>query len=230
VAEQKPLLVIFAGPNGSGKSTITDAVRRYDEGFPSIYINADDIAREHNIGAYEAAIEAARQREDCIANGLSFAMETVMSKPEKIELMRQAKREGYHVHLEYVTTQNPTINLDRIHNCVLDGGHDVPEEKTLSRYDRSMKLLPEAMEASDTARVYNNSFENPLLIAEKTRNHEIVIYPQPSPSRWNVQKIMKLIGVENASIVHPDFRKGEATITNISSGRTKKQRAPKNKS
>lgn len=52
MAEQKPLLVIFAGPNGSGKSTITDAVRRYDEGFPSIYINADDIARERNIDAY----------------------------------------------------------------------------------------------------------------------------------------------------------------------------------
>jgi len=227
VAEQKPLLVIFAGPNGSGKSTITDAVRRYDEGFPSIYINADDIAREHNIGAYEAAIEAARQREDCIANGLSFAMETVMSKPEKIELMRQAKREGYHVHLEYVTTQSSTINLDRIHNRVLDGGHDVPEEKTLSRYDRSTKLLPEAMEAVDTARVYNNSFENPVLIAEKTKNHEIVLYPQPSPSRWNVQTIMKLIGVENATIVPPDFRKEGATITNISSSRPRKQRTSK---
>ena len=171
---------------------------RYDEGFPSIYINADDIARERNIGAYEAALEAVRQREACIANGQSFAMETVMSTPEKIDFMREAKRQGYHIHLEYVTTQSPTINLDRIHNRVLDGGHDVPEEKTLSRYDRSITLLPEAMETADTARVYNNSFENPLLIAEKTENHQILVYPQPSPSRWNAEKIMKLIGTETA--------------------------------
>jgi predicted ABC-type ATPase len=222
VAENKPLLVIFAGPNGSGKSTVTDAARRYDEGFPSIYINADDIAKERNIGVYEAALEATRQREACISKKQSFAMETVMSTPEKIELMREAKREKYHVHLEYVTTQSPTINLDRIHNRVLDGGHDVPEEKTLSRYDRSIQLLPEAMKTADTARVYNNSFEHPLLIAEKTKNYEILIYPQPFPSRWNAQKIMKLIGTEKATIISPDLRKKSTTITDISSSRTKK--------
>jgi len=230
VAKNKPLLVIFAGPNGSGKSTVTDAARRYDEGLPSIYINADDIARERNIGAYEAALEAAQQRDACIAKGQSFAMETVMSTPEKIKLMQEAKREKYHIHLEYVTTQSSTINLDRIHNRVLDGGHDVPEEKTLARYDRSMKLRPESIKTADTARVYNNSFERPLLIAEKTKNHEILIYPQPFPSRWNAQQIMKLIGAENAAIIPPDLRKKSATITDISSSRTKKQRTSKSKS
>jgi len=46
VAENKPLLVIFAGPNGSGKSTLIEAAQGYGEDFPSIYINADDIAKE----------------------------------------------------------------------------------------------------------------------------------------------------------------------------------------
>lgn len=187
-------------------------------GFPPLYINADDIARGRNIGDYEAALEAVRQREAFLAKRQSFAMETVMSTPEKIDFMREAKRQGYHVHLEYVS---PTINLERIHNRVLDGGHDVPEEKTLSRYDRSITLLPEALKTADTARVYNNSFENPILIAEKTGNHQILVYPQPSPSRWNAEKIMKLIGTEKADIIPADLENKSATVTHISSNRTK---------
>ena len=228
--EHKPLLIVFAGPNGSGKSTVTEAARRYDEAFPSLYINADDIAREQGMGAYDAALEAARQREACIAKRQSFAMETVMSTPEKVELMRQAKREGYHVHLEYITTQHPAINVDRIHNRVLDGGHDVPSEKILSRYDRSMKLLAGAIETTDTARIYNNSFESPVLIAEKSRDHEILIYPRPSPSRWNARRIMKLIGIKDATIIPENVRKGKATVSDISSRQRKNQRPSKDKS
>ena len=226
MVKSKPLLIIFAGPNGSGKSTFIEAARRYREDFPSIYINADDISRERNEGPYEAAVEAERQRQACIAKRQSFAMETVMSTPEKIELMGEAKAVGYHVHLEYVTTESPTINLGRIHNRVLDGGHNVPEEKTLSRYNRSMKLLPEAIKAVDTARVYNNSLKNPLLIAEKTRNHAILIYPQPPPSRWNVRKIMTLIGAEDALIIPSDLLKKRAQIMDITSSRKKKRSTP----
>lgn len=81
MSETKPLLIVFAGPNGPGKSTVTDAIRRYTEDFPSLYINADDIERSLGIGTLEAAVEADRQWKDCIARRQIFAMETVMSKP-----------------------------------------------------------------------------------------------------------------------------------------------------
>lgn len=228
MSETKPLLIVFAGPNGSGKSTITDAIRRYTEDFPSLYINADDIERNLGIETLEAAVEADRQRKDCIARRQTFAMETVMSTPDKIELMREAKASGYHVHLEYITTESPAINLDRIRNRVLDGGHDVPEEKTLSRYDRSMTLLPEAIRTADTARIYNNSFENPLLVAEKKGDQDIIIYAQKQPSRWNEQKIIKLIGMENVkTTLNPENTEG-GKIESISLGKAARRR-PRNK-
>jgi len=200
----KPLMLVFAGPNGSGKSTVTE-VAQDSIGFPSLYINADEIARKEKIGALEAAIEADKQRKNAIENRVSFAMETVMSTPEKTALMRLAKDKGYDVELIYVTTQNPAINVERVKTRVLTGGHDVPEEKTLSRYDRSMKLIPEAVEASTRAKIYNNSFENPVLIAEKTKNREIIIYPQPAPNRWSEKTIKDLIGVESAKVITPEF-------------------------
>ena len=204
MTEPKPIMIVYAGPNGSGKSSITK-VQQKATTFPLLYINADDIAREQNIGAYEAAIEADRQRKNAIEDKKSFAMETVMSTPEKIELMRYAKARGYDVKLVYVTTMNPEINLDRVKLRVSKGEHDVPEEKILSRYERSMKLVPEAIKAADQVDIYNNSFENPILIAEKTRNQEILIYPQPAPGKWSEKKIRKLIGDENARAITPEY-------------------------
>ncbi len=194
-----PLLVVYAGPNGSGKSTITEEDIG-GRGFPDLYINADDIAGEQDIGPYEAAVEAARIRRAALDAGISFAMETVMSTPDKTEFMREAKKKGYRVHLEYITTQDSDLNALRVHARVLSGGHDVPEDKILSRYDRSMELLPKAVEIADSATIYNNSFEDPVVIAEKTVAEGIVIYPRQSPSRWNEREILKLLGIKDAVV------------------------------
>lgn len=200
----RPLLVVYAGPNGSGKSTITEEDIS-GRGFPDLYINADDIAREQKIGAYEAAVEAARIRRAALDARISFAMETVMSTPDKIEFMREAKGKGYRVHLEYITTQDPDLNVLRVHDRVLDGGHDVPDDKILSRYDRSMKLLPKAVEIADSATIYNNSFDDPIVIAEKTVAAGIVIYPRQPPSRWSEREILKLLGIKDAVVVMPSL-------------------------
>jgi predicted ABC-type ATPase len=189
--EDKPLLIIFAGPNGSGKSTITE------NSFPDFkevkYINADVIAKERGLSAYNAAVEATRLRAEAILNKVSFVMETVLSTPEKLNLMREAKAAGYHVRLVYITTQSSYINVDRVSARVREGGHDVPVDKTISRYDKSMGLVAEAAKIADTAVIYNNSFENPVLIAEKTLAKGWSIYPQKPPSSWTEQKISNLL-------------------------------------
>lgn len=194
-----PLLIVFAGPNGSGKSTLAEEMRAHDPGFPRLYINADDIAREKKMGALEAAVEAARQRAEAVARRVSFATETVMSTVEKIDFLKSAKRAGYEIALLYITTQSRKININRIQTRVTMGGHDVPPDKTSLRYDRSMSFLAEALKIANVATIYNNSFEHPLLIAEKTSDGQLVIYPQEPPSIWNVERIRKLIGLATKS-------------------------------
>ena len=200
----KPLLIVFAGPNGSGKSTLAEEMRARDPGFPSLYINADDIARERKIGPREAAAEAARQRAEAVARRVSFATETVMSTVEKIDFLKDAKRAGFEIALLYITTQSRKINIKRIQTRVNMGGHDVPPDKTSSRYDRSMTFLAEALKIVDVATIYNNSFEHPLLIAEKTRDGQLVLYPQEPPSIWNVERIRKLVGLPTRNPFVPE--------------------------
>ncbi|HBA54056.1 MAG TPA: hypothetical protein DCZ04_06280 [Syntrophorhabdus aromaticivorans] len=147
---------------------------------------------------YEAAIEAEKRRNEALERKESFVMETVLSIPAKIDFLKKAKAFGYIITLIFVTTQDPLINIGRVAERVRMGGHSVPREKTLNRYKRSMKLLPQALDVADTAVVYDNSFDQAVRIAKKTIENEVVIYPQQSPGRWSTERIRKLLGVKTA--------------------------------
>jgi predicted ABC-type ATPase len=208
---EKPVLLVFAGPNGSGKSTLINMYYDGNVKVPELYINADDMAKQmaakqnysmkdlskeqyYEINK-EAADRADSLRQEAIKNKISFCTETVMSTTNKIDLMREAKANGYEVHLAYITTQSSTINVDRVEGRYQAGGHNVPPEKTVSRYERCMELLPQALQAADRADIYNNSFENPKIILEKTIDNEIKLYPQNPPnlkSKWTIEKLEEL--------------------------------------
>jgi predicted ABC-type ATPase len=196
---KRPRLIVFAGPNGSGKSTVIEGLRRIDKTFPSLYINADDIANECHMEPYEAAMEAEKRRNKAIEKRESFAMETVLSAPAKIDFLNRAKASGYEIVLKYIITEDPLINVTRVEARVKTGGHDVPRDKTLARYKRSRKLLPQALRIADVATIYDNSFTHPVIIGEKSREHGIILYPQKLPSMWDEQRIKKLVGAEKVT-------------------------------
>ena len=75
---RRPIVIAIAGPNGAGKTTFYRA-QLADLGLR--YINADDLARELAIDAYEAANLAASVRAGLIEHRQSFIFETVFSDP-----------------------------------------------------------------------------------------------------------------------------------------------------
>lgn len=96
------VLVMVAGPNGSGKTTLTRHLQA--SGFDlGEYINPDDIAAMLDGDPVQTSREAQRlaeiARQSCMARGVSFAFETVMSHPSKVELLKQAKGLGCYVVL-----------------------------------------------------------------------------------------------------------------------------------
>ena len=169
-------VICFAGPNGSGKSTtITSTLT--EVGFPpEAYINADDIARglEGEIADYRernmrAAQIAEEKRLAFLAEGKDFAFETVMSTPEKVALLTQAKARGYEVTLVFVSTNDPEINVTRVANRVSLGGHNVEPDTVRERYHRAHALLACAVEHADAALVHDNSATNAphVMVASK---------------------------------------------------------------
>jgi predicted ABC-type ATPase len=166
-AVSSPIFLMFAGPNGSGKSTITQAFR--DRGlFPANYVNADEIATtlvgsSEEIG-YQAAQIAEVQRQELMRRRQSLAFETVMSHPSKLALLEQASLLGYQVILVFVGTNNPQINVERVALRVQRGGHDVPTDKVIARYHRTLQLLPKAVELANTVYIFDNSQTAELIL------------------------------------------------------------------
>ena len=95
------VVVALAGPNGAGKSTFYRAHLR-DAGLR--FVNADDLARQVGLDAYEAAAVADRLRRELVAARESFVFETVFSDPsgEKLEFLRSATEAGDTVVLCFI--------------------------------------------------------------------------------------------------------------------------------
>jgi predicted ABC-type ATPase len=95
----------------------------------------------------------------------TFAFETVMSHESKLELLQSSRNSGYRNYLYFVSTGDPAINLARVRQRVLEGGHPVAERKVLERYDRCMSLLPRMLRLCDRAYLFDNSGIESRLVA-----------------------------------------------------------------
>jgi len=160
---EKPKLLIVAGPNGSGKTSVTSDILEHQWRQGCIYINPDNIARDvfGDWNSAEAVIKAARQatelREDCLAERASLIFETVLSVADKVAFVHRAKEAGYFVRLFFIGTDGPEINAARVALRVMDGGHDVPIPKIISRYAKSIAQCAALAPVVDGLYVYDNS-------------------------------------------------------------------------
>ena len=160
-AMHRPELIIIAGPNGSGKTSVTQKFLHHEWAEGSIYINPDEVAKEKfgDWNSREAIISSANYcaqwREQCIVEKKSFVFETVMSAEDKIEFIIKAKKAGYFIRVFFISTSHPSINASRIARRVMEGGHDVPIPKIVSRYNKSIENCKTIAPVVDRLYVYD---------------------------------------------------------------------------
>ena len=166
VSNHKPVLIVIAGPNGSGKTTVTEQILRHEWMEDAVYINPDIIAQErfgdwNSVDAVSKSIIYCEElREECLRERKSLIFETVLSRRDKVDYIRRAKEAGFFVRLFFVCTESPTINAMRIAKRVMQGGHDVPITKIISRYKLSVANCIDAAKIVDRCYLYDNSVEN----------------------------------------------------------------------
>lgn len=182
----KPTILVFAGPNGSGKSTITKYVDIIEP-----YINADDVKKTNQYSDLEAAIKAEELREKALSSNINFTFETVLSTDRNLNLLKKAKNKGYFIKCIYVLTADPMINVMRVKSRFALGGHDVPQDKILSRYTKALALIPELIEVCDIFHLYDNT-TNAFRIFKKRKTE----YFYEENQFWNLEDIKKLTGVD----------------------------------
>lgn len=158
----KPVFVLLAGPNGSGKSTLAKAAE-----FKSLdleMLNPDEIAKlapPSSNSLIWSGREIHRAIENKIDEKVSFAVETTLSGNNHFKTIASCKAAGYHTAMHFVFVDNVIAAIGRVRERVIMGGHDVPEEDQIRRFQRSFDNAVKMIALVDEAHFYNNSKTKP---------------------------------------------------------------------
>jgi predicted ABC-type ATPase len=153
--DRRPVVVAVAGPNGAGKTTFCQA-HLAETGLR--LVNADFLARELGVDAYAAAALADSLRRQLVRARESFIFETVFSDPagEKLAFLRDTAARGYTVVLCFIGLGGPATSEERVAMRVSQGGHDVPTDKLIARFPRTLANLRNALRELPHVLVFDN--------------------------------------------------------------------------
>lgn len=191
LTRDEPVLVFLAGPNGAGKSTF---FRDYLQALSLPFINADEIARRLRDATLPIKVEnldqvafemAEKLRHSLLAERLSFCTETVFSDPQaaKLDFLKQARASGYSVFLAFIGLSDPDLSIARVMQRVDKGGHDVPDEKLLGRFPRTLANLRAAISIVDEAFLFDNSSDKePFRLVAIYSDGKIIRRVKPFPA------------------------------------------------
>ena len=181
--DRRPVIVALAGPNGAGKTTfyqahLTSAALRF--------INADVLARELDLDPYAAASVAEALRRQLVEQRESFVFESVFSDPvgDKLAFLKQAAKTGYTIVLCFIGISGPNISEERVAMRVSQGGHDVPPEKLIARFPRTLANLKAAIRDLPHVWIFDNSdLRTPFRLVAVFENRQQVSLKELVP-KW----------------------------------------------
>lgn len=184
--QDRKQLVFFAGLNGAGKTTTyVLACQKIPHLKDLIYINPDILTVREGGDFIKGARAALTLREESLRRGLSFVFESTFSGNSEIRLLKEAKLKYYEINGVLVGTDNIDLNLKRISERVMTGGHFVPDEDVRRRAGRLLSNYPSILELTDRLYLVDNTRKSPKIQAV-IKNGEIKLRKHNSASWINV--------------------------------------------
>ena len=167
-----PNLFVIAGPNGAGKTTYA---RRFlpEEMHTREFVNADLIAAGLSpFAPDQAAFEAGRimlhRLRDLTAQRVDFSFETTLSGRTYAPLLREMRTAGYRIRIDFLWIPELGLTRQRVRQRVAKGGHDIPDVVQQRRFHLGIRNLATLYRPLlDHWNLYDNTFENPHLVAEE---------------------------------------------------------------
>ena len=163
-------IIILAGPNGTGKTTFATEFLPKEAAVVN-FINADLIA--YGLWPFDpesVAIEAARillhRIDECVDRGLSFGVETTLSGNTYLSKIPVWQQKGYHVALYFLRLPSSDLAVERVRRRVQLGGHNIPRDAILRRFDRGLKNLPNYQAIVNEWQIWDTSSCTPEKIDE----------------------------------------------------------------
>lgn len=147
--------ILIAGVNGTGKSSLRGVLEGQDVLLGRI-IDPDTIAKENNYNNIIAGKKAVAEINYCLENNISFTQETTLAGYRTERTIKQARKQGYYVTMYYVGLNTKEESLARIANRVHKGGHNIPTEDVIRRFDNRSAALKNIVPLCDEVIFYDN--------------------------------------------------------------------------
>lgn len=163
---EPPIYSLIAGPNGAGKSTLYRVVSDIDREKLGTRVNYDEIFK-HCGDELLAGRRCVEFIHECILEKQTFHQETTLAGRSIIKTIKDAKKNDFKVNLHYVGLDSYSKAIGRVRNRVLNDGHDVPINDIISRYNKSLELLPKVMILCDNIYIYDNSDQYRMIFSKK---------------------------------------------------------------
>ncbi|WP_119344488.1 zeta toxin family protein [Facilibium subflavum] len=182
--QYQPLAVFLIGANGSGKSSL----RKYID-LSDIQTNIDPDAlnkitrlKQGKDDVIYASKQALLMYRYALENKLNVCLESTLAGKGTINRIYQAKSQGYYIVAYFMGLGSVDLNIERVKKRVLAGGHDIPENLIIKRYQESCDNLIKVTKAIDQLHVIDNS--QPYFALQFSRFNQQYIVHQDKQIKW----------------------------------------------
>lgn len=150
------------------------------------------ISKSEKTNSYEAALITSFFRNALINSNQTFSCETVMTHFSKLEEINYAKSKDFKTYLYFICLEDANLNISRVKNRVLKGGHDVDENLVTERYNKTLSNLFPAINIVDKFYIFDNS-KVMKLIAEGNRTSLTLQIDEKDLPNWFIEYVLNKI-------------------------------------
>lgn len=172
------MFTIVGGLDGAGKSSLTGVLRAETTNLGQV-IDVDKITASLGGDRLAGGKAAIRMINECLSKGVCFTQETTLSGQRTEKTARRARELGYFIRLYYVGLDTSIESLKRIRNRVEKGGHDIPCNDVLRRFESRYEDVKRILPYCDEATFYDN--DNGFTAVGEYRNGEVLQLGQKCP-------------------------------------------------
>ncbi len=146
---------IIAGVNGTGKSSFRGVLEGQNM-ISSHIISLYDIAKKNDMDLTSATNLAIKNMNEYFNKRISFTQETTLSGRTVLNTAVKARKLGYDISLYYIGLNSSEESISRIANRVKKGGHNIPTDDVIRRFNKRFEVLKELIPYCDTVSFYDN--------------------------------------------------------------------------
>lgn len=174
-----PRLYILSGCNGAGKTTASYTI------LPEMlecreFINSDEFAKSLSpFDPSSAAVSASRymlmKAKYLLSRHADCVIETTLATRSLMNIINEARQEGYSVILLYFWLNSPDLAVKRVKMRVEAGGHNIPEDVIRRRYVMGLKYFFETYAPVSDRWILADNSKSPFTVVAEGRGNEIFI-------------------------------------------------------